>query len=176
VSPHTSKTTRGYSLQYASICALTLTRVIVSIYYERSNFTKSTGLVILFTGLEPTIGVINACLPFLPQVFKRACQILVFERASAAMKSISIGSSKGCRRATSSSGNRRSDQFARLKYPSGVEMNPIKDPSFASSYVGTASRNSVPESGPWDDDHGGQHRVFVRKDFSIESESYYRCM
>jgi hypothetical protein len=56
----------------SSICALTLTRVIVSIYYERSNFPKSTGLVILITGLEPTIGVINACLPFPPQVLEQA--------------------------------------------------------------------------------------------------------
>ncbi|PWY86715.1 hypothetical protein BO70DRAFT_394733 [Aspergillus heteromorphus CBS 117.55] len=48
-------------------CVLTILRVILSYVYEDSQATIQDAVVDFITGLEPTIGIIIACLPFLPQ-------------------------------------------------------------------------------------------------------------
>jgi hypothetical protein len=50
---------------------MTLTRLLVSSYYEPNNMTKQNGIVAFITGLEPIVGIINACMPFFPPVFRR---------------------------------------------------------------------------------------------------------
>ena len=70
-----------------SICILTLTRVLAILYYEANDYTKQSVLVALITGLELILGIINACLSFLPSVLKRVGQTTVFIRASIILKS-----------------------------------------------------------------------------------------
>ncbi|ORY03148.1 hypothetical protein BCR34DRAFT_605341 [Clohesyomyces aquaticus] len=53
------------------ICLMTLTRILLSSYWMNNNPTRKNGAVAFITGLEPIVGVINACLPHLPPVFKR---------------------------------------------------------------------------------------------------------
>lgn len=153
----------------ASICALTLTRVICSIYYEPNNYTISAALTALITGLEPIAGVINACLPFMPLVFKRLGQTHIFSRLSATFKSFTMGSSEEYSTAASGSKERRKHS-APFQGLSDVEMKPVNDSGFATSYISIGSHNSILESGTWDGNRGGQDRVFVRNDFCIESE------
>lgn len=50
---------------------MTVTRILVTSYYELDNFTRQNGIVAFITGLEPIAGIINACLPHFPPVFKR---------------------------------------------------------------------------------------------------------
>jgi hypothetical protein len=54
-----------------SICLMTLTRIFVTSYYMTDNFTRQNGIVAFITGLEPIVGIINACLPHFPPVFRR---------------------------------------------------------------------------------------------------------
>ena len=70
-----------------SISILTLTRFLATFYYEANDYTKQSALVALITGLEPILGLINACLPFLHSVLKRVGQTTVFIRASIILKS-----------------------------------------------------------------------------------------
>jgi hypothetical protein len=58
-------------LMARSICLMTLTRILITSYYETDNFTRQNGIVAFITGLEPVAGIINACLPHFPPVFKR---------------------------------------------------------------------------------------------------------
>ncbi|KAF2744067.1 hypothetical protein M011DRAFT_480145 [Sporormia fimetaria CBS 119925] len=53
------------------ICIGTITRVILSAVYETNNLTKKNAIVVFITGMEPIIGVINACLPHFPPVFRK---------------------------------------------------------------------------------------------------------
>jgi hypothetical protein len=55
-----------------SICVLTLIRIFISRYYMVDNYTKKSAVVGLITALEPIIGVINVCLPFVPRIFAHA--------------------------------------------------------------------------------------------------------
>ena len=59
----------GHANSCCRTCLLTVTRVFISAYYERDNNTKQNAIVALITGLEPILGVLIACLPFLPAVF-----------------------------------------------------------------------------------------------------------
>lgn len=160
--------------QKPSICALTLTRVICSHYYYIHNYTKQAALIALITALEPIIGVINACLPFLPLVLKRLVQSPLFLNTTAPFASISISkrSNKSYHAPNSNNGFARVNGSASNKQGlrSDVEMSPIKLPSYGKTYVSTGSQNSIPESGPWDDlnDFRRQDHIFVRRDFSIE--------
>lgn len=161
--------------QKLSICALTLNRVICSHYYYIHNYTKQAALIALITALEPIIGVINACLPFLPLVLKRLVQSPLFLNATTPFNSISISkrsNNKSYHVPNSSNGFARVNESASNKQGlrSDVEMSPIKLPSYGKTYVSTGSQNSIPESGPWDDlnDFRRQDHIFVRRVFSIE--------
>jgi len=157
----------GRDLRSRSICALTLTRVLASHYYYIGNYTKQAALIALITGLEPIIGVMNACLPFLPLVFKRIGQSKLFLNATASIRSISKRTNKSY---LAPSGFARVNESGPTKGLKDVEMNPIKSPTYGKTYVSTGSQNSIPESGPWDDlnDFRRQDRIFVRQDISIE--------
>ena len=51
-----------------------------------------------------------------------------------------------------------------------IELNPVHSFQNDTSYVGTCSRSSIPESGPWDDIENFRHQdhIFVRSDLSVE--------
>ncbi|KAL8704957.1 MAG: hypothetical protein Q9201_001903 [Fulgogasparrea decipioides] len=70
----------------AIICILTLTRIFATKYYYINNYTKSAALVSLITGLEPILGVINACMPFMPLVAKRITRTSFFQKATASLR------------------------------------------------------------------------------------------
>ncbi|KAL8820699.1 MAG: hypothetical protein Q9223_001122, partial [Gallowayella weberi] len=73
----------------AIICILTLTRIFATRYYYVNNYTKSAALVALITGLEPILGVINACMPFMPLVLKRISETWLFQKATSSLRSSS---------------------------------------------------------------------------------------
>ena len=132
-----------------SISILALTRVLATFYYEANDYMKQSALVALITGLEPILGVINACLPFLPSVLKHVGQTNVFIRASIILKSTAGKFLKGkVNAATGSIGAQHSGQFKEL---TDIEMNPLKGASFGRTNVGTGSLNSMREDGQWDD-------------------------
>ncbi|OJK02335.1 hypothetical protein ASPACDRAFT_41160 [Aspergillus aculeatus ATCC 16872] len=53
------------------VCTLTVVRLIASYVYMADDLPKQNALVDFITGLEPTLGILIACLPFLPQVSSR---------------------------------------------------------------------------------------------------------
>ena len=144
-----------------------MTRVIVSVYYQPQDYTVQAALVGLINGLEPIAGVINACLPFLPLVFKRTRDTQFFIRASSSFKSIM--------RKTSKNGNTtvkiisKPDRSKEFKELTDIEMNPFKISNYGKSFVETPSQNSVLQNGTWDKP-GHHNGIFVRKDFTLENE------
>ena len=71
----------------SSICALTLTRVFIAAYYKPENVTKQNAIVDLITALEPIIGTINACLPFLPAIVERVTHSRIYKNMTYSFKS-----------------------------------------------------------------------------------------
>lgn len=141
----------------------------MSQYYDKDDYTKSAAVTALITGLEPIIGVINACLPFVPLVVKEVSETRIYQR----MQSIGRSSSKID---TVGSGILRSNrmrdfeelpdsdilmQNKRARTPD-IEMDPVGDQSFKNTFVGTALDDVQRES----------KRIMVRKDFIVESEMH----
>lgn len=91
------------------ICILTLVRIFISHYYDVENITKQSAIVILITGLEPTIGIIVACLPFVPAIIKHSSKSNLYTimsqpfRSSKGGSHSSYGHSKGGNRKKSGS-------------------------------------------------------------------------
>ncbi|KAL4744745.1 hypothetical protein BDW72DRAFT_199286 [Aspergillus terricola var. indicus] len=53
------------------ICALTILRLIISYQYETSNITIQSAVASFLSALEPTLGIIIACMPFFPAFIAR---------------------------------------------------------------------------------------------------------
>lgn len=98
---------------------LTVTRVFISAYYKPENNTKQNAIVALITGLEPIIGVSNACLPFLPSVFRRISASQLYLTASRPFRS-TISSRYG----HSSGGGNRGNNMAKTDMSSGSQILP----------------------------------------------------
>lgn len=181
-----------------SICILTLTRVFISQYYERNNVTKQNAIVALITGLEPVIGVINACLPFFPPVLHRIGDSKLYLNIRRSFRSTKLGSDYG--QATSSHRSNRHDvgssrsrkvphsskqknRFKGLSDPD-TEMDMLhqayRDIGHQRSYKisvgsltnpGNACEEGTlpsPPSQVWD---ANMPRIQVRKDFSVDSDT-----
>ena len=154
--------------------------MFISRLYLQDNYTKSAGIVSLITGLEPILGVIIACLPFMPPVVERVGQSKVFQSTRTsyfnpfAKRSSGSGGAKKSNNTKSSSSD-----FVRIEESSSslskkiqdVEMNVVKgSDGLGKSLVSAGSRSSLPESGPWDNLENFRHQdhIFVRSDLSIE--------
>ena len=153
------------SLTMISICILTLTRVIYSFTYDKSNYTKGTALIAFITGLEPSAGVINACMPFMPGVLKgmRLRDSSVYTTVQSILKKMRLS-----RTTTTSSALKAddSDQFMELNSP---ETSLAQTASLRKGYSGPGSQMNTFESGPWDSSKDPS-RIHVLKDFSIMRE------
>ena len=146
-----------------------MTRVVASIYYEPQNYTISAALVAFIAGLEPIAGVINACLPFLPLVYKRMKDTHFFMRASSSFKSIIRRTSKKNNTAPKSSLKvDRPKEFMEL---TDVEMNPFITSNHGKSFVETLSQNNIPQTRTLDKP-GLHNGILVCKDFTLEDEMH----
>ncbi|KAL3483712.1 hypothetical protein BJX62DRAFT_244632 [Aspergillus germanicus] len=54
-----------------SICIFTILRLVVSYHYKTHNLTVQNAISMFLSGLEPTLGIIIACLPFFPVFIAR---------------------------------------------------------------------------------------------------------
>lgn len=146
--------------------------MLASRLYLLDDYTKSAALVSLITGLEPILGVIIACLPFMPPVVERMGQSKVFHSTLTSYLNPFAKRSWGRRTNTKASSDfvRIEESSSPVKKLQDVEMNPIKgSEGVGRSFVSTGSRHSLPESGPWDnlDDFRHQDHIFVRSDLSV---------
>ncbi|KAI4266001.1 MAG: hypothetical protein L6R38_009021 [Xanthoria sp. 2 TBL-2021] len=89
----------------AIICILTLTRIFATAYYYTDNYTKSAALVAFITGLEPILGTINACLPFMPLVAKRVAQSSLFQSLRSSSRKLGRSRSSGGKGSSNESEN-----------------------------------------------------------------------
>ena len=142
-------------------------RLIASIYYEPNNYTKSAALTTLITGLEPTIGIINACLPFLPPIAERASKTKLVQFTSSYLRMVTKRSVRI---------DHKSNDFVRIQEPgiskvhADVEMRPFAGPLNGESMVSTCSRGSNLESGRWGSlavEPELRDQIYVRKDLSV---------
>ncbi|PVH92481.1 hypothetical protein DM02DRAFT_733661 [Periconia macrospinosa] len=126
------------------ICAGTITRVILSAVYKVNNITKQNSIVVFITAMEPIVGIINACLPHFPPVFRRfgtsrfAASIgQIFQTEKSNMGSF------GKRKGWSGSGRQQTGEFVTLD-DDAVELN------------STYAKQDVPQNG-----------IHVRTDFRV---------
>ncbi|KAF1998138.1 hypothetical protein P154DRAFT_604424 [Amniculicola lignicola CBS 123094] len=101
------------------ICAMTLTRVVLSVVYQKNNITRQNAPVVFITAMEPLTGVINACLPHFPPVWRQMCnsqwsvnlcRIMKIERSTGM-----IGNSSGTWVPSNASMGRRERSFRQLQ-------------------------------------------------------------
>ena len=123
----------------------------------------------LFTGLEPILGVINACLPFMPLVFKHFLQPNPFAGST---RFINIFSKSNPKAASSTTATRmkrinHSGQFNELR---DIEMDPFHSKSEGKSFVGTGSPGGLAKGGSLNG-FNVPNRIFVRRDYTVERES-----
>ena len=175
-----------------------MTRVVVSIYYEPNNNTKQNAIVALITGLEPIIGVINACLPFLPSILQHISHTQLYLIASQRFRSAKNGIASGDHGGGSSLNRgkpdpssetqilprvgKRNDAFKKLG-DRDMEMNLLhqaylgdelrRDYTISGESSGSAKEGSeeqIEQQPPqgWNKSLAGIH---VRKDFSIDNET-----
>ncbi len=130
-----------------SIVALTLTRVLLTVYVVPQNPTKGETLTSLLTALEPILGVINACLPFIPLIIKRIGQTNFFQSVSASVKSITENQKAHSERSTVVLGIGHSGQYKGL---ADVELGPVKGSNFVSSLSTSERQDVVLETRPGD--------------------------
>ena len=156
-------------LTIVSLCTLTFIRIIFSVYYKTDDPTKRIAILALMSTLEPLIGVVVACMPFLPPAFGRVSQASVFARASISFRSITKGKSQEDTGTIPTSGTRRVGHPDPYKELPNLEMSAVRTPNFQRYCVGPGPQGSIRESGPWDH-FGGQDRIFVRNDFLVETE------
>ena len=141
-------------------------RVFVSVYGDIRNFSKVDAFTALITGLEPILGVINACLPFVPLVVQRIGQTSLFQRLSTSLKRITKSPQSDSAQTADSLRVGKSGHYRGLP---DIEMNPVKDSSFVTSFVSSRRQDEIPESQLWDGPND-QDRIFVHKDYSVRSE------
>ena len=53
------------------VCVISIIRVVIAAQFNMNDFTYDIAKASIVTGLEPCIGLIAACLPMFPPVFKR---------------------------------------------------------------------------------------------------------
>ena len=148
---------------------LTFIRIFVTIYVDPQNPTKVEAFTVLITGLEPILGVTNACLPFMPLVFKWIRDTDVFQSASTSLGSITRRRLK--RDSTLTTEVLEAGYSGPYKGLPDIEMGPRKDTSFFRSLVASERGDEVPRNQPWDGSESQDH-IFVQKDFSIKSERH----
>ena len=69
-----------------SICAITILRIRALYDLDLNDITYSIAPMGLFTLLEPTLGIINACLPVIQPILHKCLQSRVFSRGQSATK------------------------------------------------------------------------------------------
>lgn len=148
-----------------SICILTLTRVIYSFTYDKSNYTKGTAFIAFITGLEPSVGVINACLPFMPSVLKGMSPRYsgVYTTVQSFLKRMGLSGT------TTTSSALKADDSGQFMELTGPDTSLAHDASLRRGYSGPGSQSNTFESGTWDSSKDPS-RIHVLKDFSIMRE------
>lgn len=119
-------------------------------FYFPEDFTKSAALTALITALEPIIGVTNACLPFLPLVFKQIRKTAFLMRVSNSLN-LFLTKRKNGRRLGQSDTERAisGSQFIELKDQAGKHPKQL---SFKYNSVSTSSQNGGPAGAPLRDE------------------------
>ncbi|KAL8969891.1 MAG: hypothetical protein Q9197_004102 [Variospora fuerteventurae] len=180
------------------IVLLTLLRIFLSRFDQPENPTKGQAVTALITGLEPTLGIINACLPLMPLVFQHMSSAKFMQRLSTSLghltgrsapshnKSGGSGPAAGGVGGTQGSDNialKHAGRKGQYKGYSDIEMQPA-DAGFVSSVVANGGRR-LGEGGRmqqqqqqggrggggrgWEDE-GSRDRIFMHKDYEISSE------
>ncbi|KAI4086882.1 MAG: hypothetical protein LQ344_007208 [Seirophora lacunosa] len=164
------------------IVLLTLLRIFLSRFDHPENATKAQAVTALITGLEPTLGIINACLPFMPLVFQHMASTKFMQRLSTSLSRSShkSGGAAGGGHPGAGDGTSGSDPVALKKAAykglSDIEMmHPAthhRDTHFVSSVVATGGKRGGgggDEERGWEDDQS-RDRIWMHKDYSITSE------
>lgn len=132
---------------HSRICALTLTRIFLASYFDLDNNTKQNAPIALITALEPTIGNINACLPFLPAVSRHVSHSHAYRTWTRPFRSTAYGSGDGSTFGSSSHAKPFNEREMKPPLSSSRSHDPCKrlveDPSsdvematFDRAYVG----------------------------------------
>lgn len=156
------------------ICALILTRLIIAISYRAPDF-HSEGLIGLFTALEPILGVIVACLPFLHSVFARIKQTHMWIDTSTSLRSIKLQMKKGgnsvvTRTVESNSSPTNLAHCSHFRRLEDVEMHAVVNPSSEKGFGDASSSDGrIRDNETWMD-LDCQDRILVRNEIRIESE------
>lgn len=148
-----------------SICILTLARVVYSFTYDKTNYTKGTALIAFITGLEPSVGTINACLPFMPSVLKgrKPGYTSVYASFQSFLKRMQLS------RTTTTASAVKADDSEQSMELTGPDTSLAPKGSLQSGCSGPASQNNTFESGSWDSSKD-PNRIHVLRDFSIIRE------
>ncbi|TAQ83588.1 hypothetical protein B7494_g8083 [Chlorociboria aeruginascens] len=132
-------------------------------FYETDNESKQIAILGLIIALEPIIGVINVCLPFLPQVF-------VHIKRSQPLSRLSIlplrQPKTGAPRPNPRTNGIRADSSEHFEALHGVQMKPLRDFGPVHSFGEMEGR--FPENMPWDRPPN-QHEGSDLKDFPVGS-------
>jgi hypothetical protein len=128
-----------------SICIVTILRLIISYHYKTNNLTIQTALSMFLSVLEPTMGIIIACMPFFPVFIARVRQ--AYRSSFLSLDRLSWSRSRGRRAAEScaeesiESGNSNSHSV-NDGYTAAIVADPLARPRYPSSV-----RSSAPLSG-----------------------------
>lgn len=95
-----------------SICVITILRIKALYDLDLTDITYSIGPMGLWTGLEPTLGIINACLPVIQPILHKLSQKNVFSWGQSATKRGHVGS--GVQGAHEGGGEYTRKKFQRL--------------------------------------------------------------
>jgi hypothetical protein len=99
----------------ALICVITILRLVELARFDLANLTYELSKVALWTGLEPMLGIINACLPVIQPVLKKVVESKIFSRSSRGAKSSKYWNSSSSKGRKSNPGDINS--FHRLEDP-----------------------------------------------------------
>lgn len=134
---------------------MTVTRVILSAVHMKNNITRQNAAVGFITGLEPVTGVINACPPHFPPVWRKSMGSDFVATISQALRSEK--SQSQISKATDSIQGSKSDSIPQKKN----QFRHLGDDSILFTSV---SANSVHQHQSW-------HEIQVHNAFFVENVS-----
>ncbi|KAL8756899.1 MAG: hypothetical protein Q9184_004349 [Pyrenodesmia sp. 2 TL-2023] len=162
------------------IVLITLLRIFLSRFDRPAKLIQGPAVTALIIGLEPSLGIINACLPLMPLVFQHmsVSTTKFMQRLSTAFGQLTGRSGHKCAGAGATQGSdpsalkntRRSGQYKGLP---DIEMYPAsREARFMSSVVATGGKRMEGRTQDWGgwEEHGNRDRIFMHKDYSIKSE------
>lgn len=154
-------------LTLGSICVITLFRIIYTVKIDAQDVTKSYASVGILSLLEPLLGVINACLPFMKPILRKFTQAKM------------LAWTKGTGTGTSASGGSNVDRFKQFQrlddaaYPLGGLPSSVPGHMTGVHLTGVSSKaplddyekNSENRS---DEELRNMKGIFVQREWDIE--------